>query len=260
MQSWALWVTVSAMAWALWAAAAHALLRHSARPGDALGSLASLFVMLYARLWHRMRVEGRENVPRGPRPGPLILVSNHTAGVDPLLIQSVCPFEITWVMAEDMRIRKLDDLWRWLGVIFVDRGGERPTGVRAALETLRAGGVIGLFPEGRIERPARTLLPFQPGVAMLAGRSDAPILPVLVDGAAQTDSAWGSLWRRGRARVRFMAAIGPAERPTKGRDLAAALQRRYQEWTGWPSAGADGRDTSGGVSRAAPEGSTAPAH
>lgn len=237
-------MAAAATAWVLWAAIARALLRHSARPGDAIGSLASFAVMIYVRLWHRLRVEGREHVPRGPRPGPLIIICNHTAGVDPLLIQSVCRFEITWIMAEDMRIRKLDDLWRWLGVIFVDRGGERPTGVRAALDRLRDGGVIGLFPEGRIERPTRTLLPFQPGVAMLAARSGAPILPVVVDGAAQTDSAWGSLLRRGRARLRFYPVIGPADRPARGRELAADLRRRYHGWTGWPLGPTTVRDTS----------------
>jgi 1-acyl-sn-glycerol-3-phosphate acyltransferase len=47
-----------------------------------------LFMRLYVRLVHRLSVIGREFMPSVRRPGPLIVVANHTAGVDPLLIQA----------------------------------------------------------------------------------------------------------------------------------------------------------------------------
>ncbi|MEM9372571.1 MAG: hypothetical protein AAGA55_02925, partial [Planctomycetota bacterium] len=57
----------------------------------------------YARLIHRLRVQ-TEHGALSDLSGPLIIVCNHTAGVDPILVSSGCPRRIAWIMAEDMRL------------------------------------------------------------------------------------------------------------------------------------------------------------
>jgi len=103
----------------------------------------------YARIYQRLEVR---SPCRLPRKGPAILVCNHTGAVDPLLIQSVSPRLIRWMMAKEYFDRKL---LRWVfdavGVILVERSGRDMAATRHAMRALEAGHVLGVFPEGRIE-------------------------------------------------------------------------------------------------------------
>lgn len=195
-------------AWLLWSCCAHAL-THGPRPDPASG-LAWWFLRGYAKWFHRCRCEGLEHLPCGRDVGPLVLVVNHTAGVDPLLVQAACPFFVRWMMGRDMRTRHLSDIWDWAEVIDVNRKGRDTSSARAAVRVLKAGGVVGIFPEGRIERPRGTLLPFHPGVGMIVQAGGARVLPVFIRGTPHAPTAWGSLARRGRARITFGPVFQPA--------------------------------------------------
>lgn len=221
--------------WCVFALIANRVAALSTRGEDLQTGLALLMMRIYARTVHGLRIEGLENVPREQDAGPLIVVSNHTAGVDPLLIQAVCRFEVRWIMAEDMRLPWLEEFWSWGGVIFVDRDNPSTAPVRRALAHLRGGGVLGLFPEGHIERPARTLLPFHAGIGAFVRPTGAPVLPVVISGTpSKARSAWASLLTPSRSRlcfhpmIRYERSLAPAE-------IAEDLQRCYAEWTGWPA-------------------------
>jgi 1-acyl-sn-glycerol-3-phosphate acyltransferase len=117
-----------------------------------------------------------------PRRGPALLVCNHLSGLDPVLIQSVAPRLIRWMMAKEYYEQKsLKWLLDLVGAIPVDRSGRDRAATRAALEALASGYVVGVFPEGRIET-SRQLLPFQNGIALLAAKSGAPVYPVYMEG------------------------------------------------------------------------------
>lgn len=186
----------------------------------------------YSRLVHRLSIEGLHNVPLSAQPGKLVVVINHTSGVDPILVQVACPFEIRWMMAADMQIEFLRWAWEWLGVISVDRVGRDTVSAREALRHLKHGGVIGIFPEGAIERPARQIMPFHAGVGLIVSRSEAPVLPVWIDGTPHAEHAWGSLLRLSRSRVRFYPIIHYTTQTPQ--EIADDLHRRYLGWTGWP--------------------------
>lgn len=243
-----------AAVWALWAAFTRWLLAPGFRGGDVAACATIRTVQIYSRLVHRLRVEGRQHIPARSALGlgdrPLILVANHTAGVDPVLIQAALPFEVRWVMAEDMRIDALEPLWRYVRIIFVDRQSGEGVGMREALRHLKSCGSLGVFPEGGIERPPRRLLPFREGIGLLVARTGALVLPVVLEGTPQVDPAWASLWKTSRSRVRFLPVIdfAPAEvgspAPSRGRarvrggpepaDISARLREVFRETTGWP--------------------------
>ena len=194
-----------------------------------------VFGRLYARFFHDLRVLGREHIPAGTSPGPLIVVANHTAGIDPILITAAGDFQIRWVMAQDMRLPALAWLWRWQRVIFVSRSGQDRGAVREALAHLEGGGVLGIFPEGGLERPPRQIRRFRRGVGLLIHRSRAPVLPVVIEGTPQIDPAWASLWRRGRARITAHEIINYAGSGLGGAEIAEDLRARYLAWTEWPA-------------------------
>lgn len=236
-------------AWVAWAAFVHAMARITPREDDdgrpdLWAGLAMLAILIYVRAVQRLRVEGIEHVPGGRRVGPLVVVSNHTAGVDPLLIQAALPFEVRWMMARDMQHGALAWLWEFAGVIGVTRldgpegaagrRGSDATAAREAIRHLRAGGVVGVFPEGRIVGHGR-VGEFMPGVGLLVSRTRAKVLQVIIDGTAQTPSAWGSLLRPGRARVRFLPLRDYGD--AGAAEITADLRARLIAETGWRPVG-----------------------
>lgn len=244
-------------AWLLWAAFVHALARITPREDDdgrpdLWAGLAMLLIVLYARVIQRLRIEGREHAPKGRRVGPLVVVANHSAGVDPLLVQAALPFEVRWMMARDMQHDALAWLWEFTGVIGVTRldaaesggaaggagGGRRgsdSTAAREAIRHLKAGGVIGVFPEGRIVGRGR-VGEFMPGVGLLVSRTGAMALQVIIDGTAESKSAWGSLLSPPpppdrSARVRFLPLRDYGD--TGAAEIAADMRARLIAETGW---------------------------
>ncbi|MBL8762275.1 MAG: 1-acyl-sn-glycerol-3-phosphate acyltransferase [Phycisphaerae bacterium] len=201
---------------------------------DVATGLATLLGKFLARVVHRCRVEGREHVPGSRRPGPLIVVVNHTAGIDPVLVQVACPFYIRWIMAQRMRLPQFECVWSFLDIIGIDQNSRDAAAIRASLRVLGEGGVLGIFPEGGIERPARQLLPFAPGVGLLVSRGKARVLPVVIDGTPVTPTAWGSLCTPSRARVRFFPVIDYPSMGLSAGEIVKDLRARYEAWTGWP--------------------------
>ena len=152
----------------------------STRPEDRLAiRLLQAFDMCFARIYHRINVLSPQRLPKH---GPAILICNHVSGLDPMLIQSVCPRLIVWMMAREYyEIRGLHTIFRTVEAIPVDRGGRDLAATRAALRALEAGRILGVFPEGKIET-SRQLLPFQTGVALMAIKAGVPVYPAYLDG------------------------------------------------------------------------------
>ncbi|MEX0626046.1 MAG: lysophospholipid acyltransferase family protein [Chloroflexota bacterium] len=131
-------------------------------------------------------VEGIENVPRS---GPFIMVSNHTSNLDPPFIGGAIGRHIGRPIHFMAKV-EIDDwpLIGWLargsGVFFVRRGAGDRGAQRIALEHLAAGRPIGIFPEGTRSRTGVLREP-KVGVALLAMRSGAPILPVGISGSGK---------------------------------------------------------------------------
>ena len=204
-------------------------------------------VRLYVQLVHRARYEnarllpGRVDHPPGKLPTPtdnppsegLIIVSNHTGSVDPLLIQAACPFMIRWLMARNMMIPQLQGLWNLTEVIPVERDGADAASLRVAMRHLRDGGCIGIFPEGRIPTPPEQVRPFFAGVGTLAARTGSPVLLVWVSGTPKTNRMLAGLLTPSRARVRFVEILR-FDRSEDGEAIAERLRQRIAEESGWP--------------------------
>lgn len=133
----------------------------------------------YARAYHRINLLSPPQLP--PR-GPAILVCNHTSGLDPFLIQAVCPRIITWMMAKEFYdVPAFTWALKLIGAIPVARSGRDSMATRSAIRSLHDGEVLGVFPEGRIEREPG-LMPFQSGVALMAIKTGVPVYPAYLDG------------------------------------------------------------------------------
>lgn len=139
--------------------------------------------VIFVRGYHRLNVLTPCNLPRT---GPGILVCNHTSGLDPMMIQATTPRVITWMMAKEFYdMPALNWAFRMLKAIPVSRSGRDTGPTRSAIRTLHEGGLLGVFPEGRIER-TRELMPFQTGVALMAIKTRVPVYPAYLDGTQRS--------------------------------------------------------------------------
>jgi 1-acyl-sn-glycerol-3-phosphate acyltransferase len=175
-----------------------------------------------ARVYHQTIVRAPQRLPRH---GSAILICNHTSGLDPLLIQSVCPRMIVWMMAKEYyEIKALNWIFKTIEVIPVDRGGRDLAATRSALRALEAGRILGVFPEGKIER-SRDLLPFQTGVALMAIKAGVPVYPAYLDGTQRNKEMWEAFFYRNRATLAFGDAVEFDRSATSKEVLQAATQR-----------------------------------
>ena len=117
-------------------------------------------------------------------PKPCIVMSNHTSLWDHPFYMRVFLFRtIHWLMGEVLFQKSKFFSWFLysMGGIYVDREAHNFNCIRDALKLLEKGKTIGVFPQGRL--PVNGVpFPFMPGIAMLATRTDAPIVPVYTDG------------------------------------------------------------------------------
>lgn len=142
---------------------------------------------VYARFWHRCSWH-----PWGafPAKGPALVVSNHTSSADPTLILGSSLRGLSFVVArEHFNVHPVCHfILKYLDCVPVKRGGADPTALRKALERLRQGYLLVIFPEGGLSGVARNrLLRGKPGMAFLALNADVPVYPMFIAGGTRTD-------------------------------------------------------------------------
>lgn len=196
------------------------------RPEDRLViRLLQAFDVCFARIYHRVNVLSPQRLPKH---GPAILICNHVSGLDPMLIQSVCPRLIVWMMAREYyEIPVLRPIFRTIEAIPVDRGGRDLAATRSALRALEAGRILGVFPEGRIEK-SRQLLPFQTGVALMALKTNVPVYPAYLDGTQRGKTMLQAFLYPNVASLAF----GPVVQTDSGstsKEVLQAVTDRYTE-------------------------------
>ncbi len=147
-----------------------------------LYAFARVLLVSVVRLYGRFRVTGAGNLPAR---GAAILVSNHPSDVDPILLAIALPRTLHF-MADVVQFRRgfVGPIIRRLGAFPINKGRPDPGAVRRALELLAEGQVIAVFAEGDLYRQ-REVAPFQRGVALLAARSGAPLIPAAIVGAEE---------------------------------------------------------------------------
>jgi 1-acyl-sn-glycerol-3-phosphate acyltransferase len=169
--------------------------------------------------WGRLRVEGLEALPAS---GPVLVVGNHDSHWDPVMvgIAAVRRRQIrALAKAELWDVRGLGPVLHGMGQIPIERGSGDVKALARAIEELRAGACIGVFPEGT--RSRGKVLRARSGVGRLALEvPEARLVCVAVEGTADLTG----FPRRPRIRVRFFAPAGGQARPDEEpADLSARL-------------------------------------
>ena len=142
-------------------------------------------------------VTGRDDVPRSEG---LIVASNHISFWDPPLIGTALPRDCHYLAKEELfDTPVLGPLIRRCNAIPIRRGMADLSGMSRAIDVLRRGEALLMFPEGSRMRDGE-LHPARPGVGMIAVSGDVDILPCFISGSSRP-SGW--LWRSSRVRISF---------------------------------------------------------
>lgn len=201
--------------------------------GDAVIGWLRLGAIVFVRFFHRARIEGIERIPKSVGPEGLIIVSTHGAGLDPVVLQTLMHHWIRWMMSAEMMLPLLGPLWRRQRVIPVCFDARDASALKAAIAHVSAGGTLGIFPEGAIERPPRQLRPFSGGLRLILSRTKAPVVVCAIDPGKVCDTAYAALLTPTRPIVRVLAVIEPG--PTgHSKDTSDRIFALLRESTGWP--------------------------
>jgi 1-acyl-sn-glycerol-3-phosphate acyltransferase len=132
--------------------------------------------------FHRIRIEGRENVPRGG----CLIVANHVSFMDPTTVGWAVAREIYYLGRKSLF---KPPFWSWFlpicNVLPIDRDGRDVSGLRRIIKMLKEGHAVLLFPEGTRSIDG-TLLPAEPGAGLVALKAGVPVLPVRLFGTFES--------------------------------------------------------------------------
>ena len=197
------------------------------RPRDANATWTTIW--LFARavqpLFARFRCEGQDHVPDS---GGCIITCNHIMGPDFIAVGYAAPRQIYYMAkAELFEIHPaLTWLMRSGGAFPIHRGEGDLAAVEHALDLVRSGHVLGMFPEGTRSRTGK-LQRGRSGAARVAMLAQAPVVPAVVINAERLFKTenWARLRRRDLITVRF----GPPLPPPAATDDARALRGYTRE-------------------------------
>ncbi len=156
-------------------------------------------------------ITGAEHIPAS---GPVIVAANHQSFADEFFIplgarrQVVYFAKAEYFNAPGLRGKAMAAFFRGCGHVPVERGDTRSAAavIDIGVGILREGRALGIFPEGT-RSPDGRLYKFRTGVARLALRSGAPVVPVGVVGTRDVQSPDSRRWHRAPVAVHFGAPL-----------------------------------------------------
>lgn len=196
------------------------------------------------RSLYRPEVTGYEYVPPS---GPVILAANHVSFADEVFTPIAARRQVFYFAKAEyfttpgVRGRAMAAFFHGLGQLPVERADTRSAAgvIDIGVDLLREGGALGIFPEGT-RSPDGQLHKFRTGVARVALRSGAPVVPVGIVGTRDVLSPDDRRWHRAPVGVHFGAPMHFGERAAEERsarvlrEVTDTIRRAVQELSGQP--------------------------
>jgi len=203
---------------------------------------AELTVSPVLRAYFRPAVTGIANVPRT---GPAIVAANHLSASDEVFTPITARRQVLYFAKAEYfntpgpRGRLTAWLFTEMGLVPVDRDNPRAAAstLEIGAELLAAGKLLGIYPEGT-RSPDGRLHKFRTGVARLALRTGAPVVPVGLVGTDRVLPAGERRWRRMPIQVHYGAPLTFAgraedERSSRAlREVTEIIRQAVQQLSG----------------------------
>ncbi|MDQ2797084.1 MAG: 1-acyl-sn-glycerol-3-phosphate acyltransferase [Actinomycetota bacterium] len=194
------------------------------------------------RAVYRPRVTGLEHVPAN---GPVIIAANHVSFADEFFTPLAARRQVFYFAKAEyftspgIRGKAMAAFFNAMGQVPVARGDMRSAAavIDIGVEVLAAGRALGIYPEGT-RSPDGRLHKFRTGVARLALRSGASVVPVGLVGTRDVQPPDSRRWHRAQVEVNFgaplqFAHLAEQERSARVlREVTEQIRTAVQELSG----------------------------
>lgn len=136
--------------------------------------LVGLFKLLY-----KPSIIGKQHIPTT---GRVVLAGNHTNNLDCFLLAASTKRCVHFMAKDELFKGVFAFFFRGLGAIPVNRRTKDAHALSAARDTLKDDKIIGIFPEGTINRTDDVIMPFKLGAVKMASDTDSQIVPFVIKG------------------------------------------------------------------------------
>lgn len=172
---------------------------------------ALLLGLLYNRLERRIIGEGHFD-------GPALIVSNHQSNMDPPLIGASMPVQSYFLAKKELfDIPILGWIIATCNAIPLDRGGVDRAGLKRAIEVVRNGGKLVIYPEGTRSLNGE-LGPGKPGAGMIGAMAGVKCVPAFIDGSGAAMPRGATIMRPHKIRIAFGE---PFDLPERAKEMSA---------------------------------------
>lgn len=128
---------------------------------------------------YKPSIIGKKNIPQS---GRIILAGNHTNYFDCLLVASATKRCVHYLAKDELMKGPFKFIFKGLGIIPVNRREKDKAALETAEKILNDEKVIGIFPEGTINRTDDIIMPFKFGAVRMAKDTDSSIVPFVISG------------------------------------------------------------------------------
>ncbi|MGN1371667.1 MAG: lysophospholipid acyltransferase family protein [Candidatus Coprovivens sp.] len=136
-------------------------------------------ITLLVKLVFRPTYIGLENIPKS---GRVVLAGNHTNNFDSVLLISSTKRIVHFLAKDSLTKGPLGPIFKAMGIIPVNRSIHDKNALKSAINTLEQDKVIGIFPEGTINRTNDIIMPFKIGAVKMSKETNSQIVPFIITG------------------------------------------------------------------------------
>ena len=136
-------------------------------------------IRTFVKLVYRPTIVGKEYIPST---GGIVLAGNHTNYFDSILLISCTKRTIHFLAKKELFEGKFRWIFKNMAIIPVNRKQKDPNALNSAIETLKSNQVIGIFPEGTINRTDDVTMPFKYGAVKMCMETKSTMIPFVITG------------------------------------------------------------------------------
>lgn len=137
-------------------------------------------VKFFFKILFHPKLVGFENLPKGCN---YVLAGNHTSWLDPIMLIALVPNQVHFLAKDSLFKGVTKPILKGVGAISVNRRIHDHHALKTAIMYLEKGAVIGIFPEGTINREKRDFtLPFKIGAVKMANETHTTLVPFVIKG------------------------------------------------------------------------------